>query len=443
MSSHSLRSRVLTGLRLVFALVALGLLPAATAQIFSRAKSGPPILQTQDENAPAGVSPGDWQQLAKLISGRGEVTNFFGSSVGISGDTVVIASGTNEVNSIAGFVYLKSALGWANTVAVGGLKIPRSEIFFANAAIDADTIVIGAPSQNAENPSYAYVFVKPATGWTNMTPTAVLVPSDAMDGYFGESVSIQGDTIVVGDPGFESSSPGAVYVYSKPAGGWQDMTQTAKLAATNGAPEDALGDSVSIHGTTIAAGAPQIEESGTSGKAYIFVEPAGGWTNMTQTAELTIPSAQEGSDIGTSIYVNDRWALVGAPSFSNCCSPGAAYVFSKPASGWTNMTETATLTPGDQRPGSEFGDSVSGSGNFAVVGADRHGAPPFGLEGGVYVFTEPASGWKDMQSVTVLTGSDARNGTFLGSAVAMSGSVVVTGEDTFYIPGAAYVFGLP
>jgi hypothetical protein len=437
------RTRMLGQFGFALAFGAFLVLPIVFAQS-PRGTAAPEIPQHTSSNTATGVSPGDWQQLVKLISGRGEATDFFANSVGISGDAVVVASDTNYVNTVAGFVYVKSTSGWASPLPVAGLKLPSPvDRIFTYVAIDKDTVVIGTPSGFSGYPSYAYVFVKPANGWKNMMPTAVLTPSDSMDGYFGQSISVWGDTVVVGDPAFESSSPGAVYVYTKPAGGWQDMTQTAKLTASDGVADDALGDSVSIRGTTIAAGAPQLPGSGGGGKAYIFVEPAGGWANMTQTAELTVPTSPAGSDIGTSIYVNDSWALVGAPSFSNCCVPGSAYVFSKPASGWTNMTETATLTPGDQRPGSEFGESVSGSDNVAIVGADRRGAPPFGLEGGVYVFTEPASGWQDMSGSTVLTGSDARNGNFLGATAAISGKTVVAGAQNFYTTGAAYVFGLP
>lgn len=403
---------------------------------------GPDARGKQLQENTGTPSPGDWQQLVKLISDRGDAAFYFGNAVGISGDTVVVGASTGGVSEIAGFVYLKSAQGWADTVPVGGLKIPGSDIFLAWAAIDGDTVVIGAPSLGAGYPSYAYVFVKPATGWTNMTPTAVLTPSDSIDGLFGRSVSIQGDTIAVGDSG--TDSPGAVYVYTKPVDGWQDMTQTAKLTASDGMINDNLGQSVSVHGTTIAAGAPQNEEYDVAGKAYVFVEPVGGWTNMTQTAELTVPAAPEGSDIGTSVYVNDSWVLAGAPSFGNSGFSGSAYVFSKPASGWANATATATLTPGDsQMADMEFGWSVSGSGNIAVVGAPRRGQPPFGLEGGVYVFKEPASGWQNTAGLTVLTGSDARNDAWLGESVAMSANVVVAGEQNPYTTGAAYVFGLP
>jgi len=413
--------------------------PAQTSSVHGLRAPSP--HQMEPEDAPLVPSPGDWQQLAKFVSGRGLATDFFGNSVGISGDTVVVSSETNYVNAIGGFVFLKSTQGWGNTPPVAGLKLPSPvDRILVFVAIDADTIAIGCPSYGPGYPSYVYVFVKPATGWANMTPTAVLTPSDTIDGYFGRSLSVSGNTIVVGDSGYNSSG-GAVYVYVKPASGWTDMMETAKLTASDGILNDLLGNSVSISGTTIAAGAPQLD-SGTTGKAYVFVEPAQGWTSTTQTAELTVPDALE-VDIGSSISTNGSLVIAGAPSFSNG-APGAAYLFVKPPSGWTNMTETATLTPGDgQWDYAEFGGSVAVSGEFVVAGSSRRGAPPFTGEGGVYVFKEPPTGWQNLSGLTVLTGSDMRYYSLLGGSVSMSGNVLATGAYTFSSAGAAYVFGLP
>jgi uncharacterized protein (DUF2345 family) len=394
----------------------------------------------QSENAPSVPTPGDWQQLAKLVSGRGEATEPFAGSVGISGETVVVSASTNYVNAMAAYVFAKSPQGWGNNPAIAALRLPSPvDRFEPSVAIDGDTIVIGA-SGGLDYPSYAYVFVKPAGGWANMTPTAVLSAPDSTDGTFGQSVAVSGGTIVIGDSGY-GYTPGAVYVFVKPAGGWRDMTETAKLTASDGVLNDELGFSVAIDGTTVAAGAPQSLETGATGKAYVFIEPANGWKNITQTAELTAPDAQS-SAIGFSIALSANTVLAGGPF--GYTSDGAAYVFTKPVSGWANMTETATLTPGDnQSVEGLYGWCVATSGQIAAVGSVRRGIPPFGVEGGVYVFTEPPGGWKNAAGTTVLTGSDARDYSFFGTSLAMSGTVLVSGAQPLFIPGGAYVFGLP
>jgi hypothetical protein len=425
---------------LLLTLVPGAICPAQNVQVHPRPglRAAAPLGES---GAPIPVSPGDWSQLSKFVALPDAPINFFGSAVGVSGDTVVVGVSPDYTNPVAAYFFLKTAQGWRNGTPVAALGLPFPiNSFNAPLAIDGDTVVIGLPAENYGYPSYAYVYVKPPGGWTSMTPTAILTPSDSVDGYFGQSVSISGNTIVVGDSGYNSSA-GAAYVYVKPAGGWADMTQTAKLTASDGVLNDELGFSASVSGRTIALGAPQDFGFSASGKAYVFVEPAAGWTDMTETAELTVPGAQGGAEIGWSIALDGNVVVTGSPDIS---SSGAAYVFEKPASGWTDMTETATLLPGDVLPRySDFGVSVGVSGKIVVVGAPGRGRAPNTEEGGIYVFEEPAGGWQNMSGRTVLTGSDARYYAFLGRSVGISGKVVVGGAEFFFAPGAAYVFGLP
>lgn len=383
--------------------------------------------------SPVSVSPGNWSQLAKV--GPGHFTELFGTTAAVSGDTVVVGSWPTFSDLRTAYIFLKSDNAW-QTRPAASLRVPSPNGFPTSLAIDGDTVVIGFPSSGAGFPSYAYVYVKPVSGWENMAPTAVLTPSDSLDGSFGRSVSVSGDTIIVGDPA-ENSSTGAGYVYVKPIGGWQDMTETAKLTASNGALGDQLGASASVSGTTIALGAPLADFS--SGKAYVYVRPATGWTDMTQTAELTL--TQEQPDAGFSIATNGTLVVVGAPNFSGL---GAVYLFERPSSGWVDMTPTASLSPADQLQSyEEFGRSVGISGRMVAVTAPGRGASPNLEQGGVYIFEEPASGWQNMSSQTVLTGSDAHYFALLGECMGMSGKVVVSGAQPAQFAGTAYIFGLP
>jgi hypothetical protein len=393
----------------------------------------PPATQSDHTATPARPSPGNWQQLAKFNPGQG-FTLDFGDAVAISGDTVVAGIAPSLTNPTAAFVYAKGASGWRSSPPVAALSflIPENENTVP-VAIDGDTIVIGAPSYETGGSS-AYVFVKPASGWTNMTPTAVLTPSDTLDGHFGYSVAINGNTIVVGDSG-QNSFVGAAYVFVKPAGGWTNMTETAKLTASNGEHNDSLGTSVSVSGATVAVGAPGF--GANYGKAYVFVEPPSGWASMTQTAELLVPPSQAVEETGASIAVDGNTVLVGAPAY---CQGGAAYVFVKPSSGWTDMNQTATLTPGDgQQPC--FGASVGLSGKTAIISAPRRSYGIMYVEGGTYVFEQPIGGWQSASGTTVLTGSDARFYSFFGESVGISGNVVASGAP--YDGGVVFVHGLP
>ena len=122
------------------------------------------------------------------------------------------------------------------------------------------------------------MFTRPAGGWATGTQTAKLTAKDgATDDELGFSVAVSADgsTVVAGANGATVSNgarPGAVYVFTRPAAGWSGPgTQTAKLTATDGATNDALGDSVAVSadGSTTVAGAPGANSH--EGVAYVFV----------------------------------------------------------------------------------------------------------------------------------------------------------------------------
>ena len=192
------------------------------------------------------------------------------------------------------------------------------------------------------------MFVKPAGGWASETETAKLTASDgALDDMFGETVALSGDTVVAHSDARVNGhdSAGAVYVFVKPAGGWASATETAKLTASDAANDDDFGDGVAISGDTVVAGAPDANVNGHSqdGAAYVFVKPAGGWASATETAKLTASDGATNDALGNSVAVDGNTVVAGAPF----ASPGAAYVFVKPAGGWTSATETAKLTASD------------------------------------------------------------------------------------------------
>jgi hypothetical protein len=435
MSLHSLAVRSMS------ALLIMSVSAICVAQTLSVARKSPSAASGSPAGAPGTLSRGDWSELSKLMPGHPYTFNF-GSSVAIAGDTVVVDAQNGDT---VAYVFVKTSAGWG-TLPVAGLSVPpSSRVGVLPVAIDGDTVVIGNASGGAGYPSYAFVYVKPAGGWKDMLPTAVLTPSDTIDGCFGTSVAVSGDTIAVGDVGgcFSGTALGSAYIFVKPAGGWVDGTQTAKLTASDALTTDFFGESVSISGGTVAVGAPQFQTE--PGKAYVFVQPASGWADTTQTAELSASDAQPEFEVGFSVSVSGDNILAGAPSIYNLnYPPGNAYLFTKPPGGWVDMTQTAELLPGSSRPNQTFGSSVTIYGNLAAVGAPGFGTPPNSEEGGIYIFQEPVGGWKNATGFTVLTAADAHYFNRVGASVRMSGKVLVTGSSLLSgFSGAAYVFGLP
>ena len=164
----------------------------------------------------------------------------------------------------------------------------------------------------------------------------------------GSAVAVSGDgsTIVAGAPGGASdpTDPGAVYVFTRPAGGWSDGTQTAKLTASGGAAGDQLGYSVAISsdGSTIVAGARHVNLK--TGAAYVFVKPGSAWANTaTANATLTVNGGNDGDNFGWSVAVSGDGSTVvaGAPDANT--DAGAGYVFNSGAT-WGSEMQAATLT---------------------------------------------------------------------------------------------------
>jgi hypothetical protein len=158
-----------------------------------------------------------------------------------------------------------------------------------------------------------------------------------------------------------------------------------------------LGYSVSIDGNTVVAGAPYVSigQNPNEGAADVFVQPSGGWKNMTQTARLTEAGGGQGETagdlVGSSVAIHGRVIAAGA----------------------------AQYTRGFIIPGGAFQN-----------------------EGAVFVFTEPSGGWTTATSKIKATGSDARYSSYLGSCVAVNGNTIVTGAPlNGRSQGWAYIFG--
>ena len=258
--------------------------------------------------------------------------------------------------------------------------------FGHSVAISGDTAVIGA-RYDSHSGGYgagsAYVFVRADGIWTQQ---AKLIASDAAAyAYFGYSVSISGDTVVIGSPYSDhagGTNAGSAYVFVRAAGVW---TQEAKLTASDAAAYDYFGHSVSISGDTAVIGAIWSNHSGimSAGSAYVFVRTAGVWT---QQAKLTAPDPATGDYFGSSVSIEGDTVGVGSYADSHAAGgmeAGSAYVFVRSEGLWVQQRQLIAPDPATY---ASFGVSVAVSGNAAVIGAGYD--DPAGAEnaGSAYVY---------------------------------------------------------
>jgi hypothetical protein len=292
------------------------------------------------------------------------------------------------------------------------------------------------------------VFTK-KSGWANATQTAELTASgDADVGGLGSLVAISGDTVVASSP-TDNGSDGALYVFVKPAAGWTDEHQIAKLTDSHTPNGDQLlGDEgLAILGNTIVA--DKYDDVGGPSTADVWVEPKNGWVDATETSVLSTTA----SYAEFAVAIDGSTVVLGGGN-------DAVYVFTVPATGWLaghtyNQSEVLTATAaadpyGDDSVGSSL--AISGDGNTIVAGAPGTPGPNPGDvdEGAVFVFAKPVSGWSSsVHEAAELTEPTGGDGDSLGASVALSANaatIVASAPGNSlagYHRGTIYTFAKP
>jgi len=381
------------------------------------------------------LSTANFGQL-KVTASDAATGDFFGYSVAIDGDTVVIGAygaGTG------GAVYvLRTSDGGATYAQVAKLTASdgaANDEFGISVAIDGDTIVVGAQHYNNGGSGVVYVFLTTDGGATYGQVAKLTAADAAVNDRFGYSVAIAGDTIVVGAHGDDDdgSDSGSAYVFRTTDGG-ATYGQVAKLTASDAASGDLFGFSVAIDGNTVVVGAWGDDGGGS---AYVFLTTDGGAT-YNQVAKLTAADRNNNDHFGYSVAVDGSTIVVGARyDDDGGGDSGSAYVF-RTSDGGVTYVEVAKLTADDAAASDNFGWSVAIDGDTIVIGAYDAG-----IGGAAYVFLTTDGGATYAQ-VAKLTAADAAADDYFGDSVAIDGDTIVVGadgdDDAGTRSGSAYVF---
>ncbi len=383
-----------------------------------------------------------WSQEAYLKPVNATSNDFFGTSIAIDGDTIVvgasnddsaqttITNGTTTASNFgnngsgAAYVYKRSGTSWSQEAYLKAPNAGKDDRFGATIAIDGDTIVVGADSEDSVQTTItngttapsdngalsvgaAYVFRRSGTTWSQ--EAYLKAPNAEGVDTFGTSVAINGDTIVVG--AFQESSAqttitngttaasdngagaaGAAYVFKRSGTSW---SQEAYLKAPNAGITDSFGSAVAIDGDTIVVGATSEDSAQTtitngttaasddgtsdSGAVYVFKRSGTIWS---QEAYLKAPNAGDSDNFGGKISINGDVIVVGVASEDSAqttitngtkaafddgtSGSGAAYVFKRSGTTWSQEAYLKAPNAGNS---DGFGGSVAVSGNTIVVGA--------------------------------------------------------------------------
>ena len=355
-----------------------------------------------------------WTKEASLTASDSTLGNAFGYSVAINGDSVIIgAPGVNEWTGAA-YIFTRTGTSWtqqAKLIASDGLI---GDDFGFSVSLNGDYALIGASYAGTGWSGSAYVFKRTGTSWAQ---EAKLSASDGeAEDQFGWSVSISGDTAVVGSV-YDDARTGSAYVYTRSGTTWADEK---KLTASDAALQDAFGVSVSIDGDTIVVGAGWKDTF--IGAAYIYTRSGTTWT---QEAKINASDGANGNEFGMAVSISGDKVVVGA-RFVNMWT-GAAYIYSRTGTTWT---EEARINASDGVYFDQFGWSVAIDDNYVIAGA-----PGETTTGAAYIF------WKPIPAVPELN-ITVKGGLGITVTVRNTGNANATNVYvTITVPGGLIFFG--
>ncbi|WP_417915249.1 FG-GAP repeat protein [Candidatus Electronema sp. JM] len=374
----------------------------------------------------------------KLLASDGAASDQFGVSVSVDGDTAVIGANWSDtakgVDSGSAYIFVRENGVWKEKQKLTASE-GSSEYLFGSVSISGDTVLIGSNWDDAkgEKSGAAYVFVRAVDGtWTQQ---AKLTASDGAGwDVFGDRVALDGDTALIGAWGDDDKGDisGSAYVFVRSSDG--TWSQKQKLTASDGAAGNSFGYPVSLHDGIMLVGA---ENDSNKGAAYVFVRDATNDT-WTQEAKLVADDGAAGDYFGHSIAVNGNTALIGAMADDDKgADSGSVYVFVRAANG--TWSKQAKLLADDGAAGDKF-CVVSLHGNRALIGAPGKNS----ISGTAYVFVRGQDDtWSQQQK---LTASDGTANDAFGVAVSLDGSTALIGARGLLgtsNTGAAYVYNTP
>ncbi len=410
------------------------------------------IVQTASAHAAGAPHPAtDYlglvlKQQAEFLDPSPGAYDMFGFSVAVSGNTAVVGARTKTVDGHdyagAAYVYVRSGATWSQQAVLSAADVADGTCFGSSVAISGDTIVVGAVGTIVDAKSYAgaaYVFTRTGTTWSQQTK--LTEPVTGAGDSFGNSVAVSGNIAVVGawqTTGVAGAYAGAAYVSTRTGTTWSVPATLTPLDASAGAY---FGTSVAVSGTTAVVGAREMGIAGhVTGAAYVFALSGTSWP---QQAELTASDGANADWFGSSVAVSGNTALIGAQhvTVSGQSWGGAAYVFTRSGTIWSQQTK---LSDPVAATGDRFGAAVAVSGNVAVVGAYNKSLVTNGA-GAAYFFTRAGTLWSQPWPVVA---SDAASNDEFGWSVGLAGNTAVIGAQWKTVggqpeAGAAYIDVIP
>ena len=362
------------------------------------------------------ASSGTWSEAHKLLAPDGTAGDYFGYAVAVSGDVAVVGASRNDniggLMAGAAYVFVRdSGSGsWSEVQKLMASDGSRDDWFGYSVAVSGEVIVVGSVRDDTArgiDTGSAYAFVRDASSGVWAEAQKLLASDGAMVDWFGYSVALSGGIAVVGAPREDNSRGGAdaggAYVYARDgsSGAW---SQVQKLISSDASSIDWFGCSVAISGEVLVVGSYLDDNSlgADAGAAYVFARSAssGAWS---EAQKLLASDGAAGDLFGYAVAVSGGMAVVGAYLNDNelGTDAGAAYLFA-PDPNSNAWSPTQKMEAWNGIDGDYFGRAVAVSDGVAVVAAHRHDTEDVQNAGTAYVLS-PCNDFASVASV--VTGS--------------------------------------
>ena len=395
-----------------------------------------------------------WREQKTLQAAPSQLNDRFGLAVAVQGDRAVVGAYGNE----AAYVFERDGEEWRTAATLLGHDLFPPDAFSPEyyglaVALDGDTVVVGAPDKRFEDPAKpkpnnvrllggrVYVFKRSPQG-TFAEIQSFGADDTLYDDYFGASLALQGDTLVVGasdqpgigrgDTGVATFS-GAAYVFRRQNG---KFIQQQKLVAPQRCAGDSFGHSVAISGNDIIVGAPEDRgyvpgtvRASPTGSVYAFTKNGSTWGEGVRLAPAGLAV---NARLGWSVSVQADAFVAGAPAKA---IPGSAFIYRRTGAAWT--LEQALSPPGALSSNNNgFCMGVALAGDQAIVGR-AYSSSPAGAS--AHVFARSGATWSEKTSWTARTAGFGRAVAFDGLS-AVVGAAALPLESGYELAGAATVF---
>ena len=312
-----------------------------------------------------------WVFQATLTAGAiGAPGDQFGGAVAIDGDTIIVGARfetTNGFGTGAAYAFTRTNSIWTFQDTLDRFDSQRGDFFGVSVSVSGDTAIIGAfgEDQLGDTAGAAYVFTRSDSTWMQQQK---LTGNDLSGGEcFGFSVSVEGDTVAIGAYGDNQggSFAGAAYVFTRAGTAWSQQQKIVPLGVES---EDFFANSVSLDADTLLAGAHGDDDGGqTAGAAYVYVRSETTWQ---QQAKMIAVDGSIDDEFGRSVSIQGDNAVVSAPlDDDGGRSTGSLYIFQRDGTIWSEILK---LSPDDAGPEDSFGASVSVDARVALAGAPGH-----------------------------------------------------------------------